>query len=854
MPKVKVVVFWIFSLLALLGGVAAYFELKNSKRPEIDALQALPDSCMIYLSTAELHELENKINQRNLITDQLRLLPEAAELFEALHMTDSLLNHTELVREQLQESRFHVGIYPTSHWLMCFTISELGQEEKVKEELKTLLSADQKENYLHFRCLKQSLYCSLNKGLVRISPSLPLLKLSESNSGRLADSQKFRQFLSTLTENKLLTVYADQTLLSKQKRVPALALNLAIKQGFFSAATEVSPSELRINGFQSADSAEYFSWLLGQKKSRTADVFSHLPASTAWFEAFACHHFTEIAWREGETEKEWWKEVNNKALFNVQKQFYESCSDGLYRFAGQAGHISTAVLLNDSTRMEESLVLMADSTWRKDSLSFYRLSTTTSLQFFSPFVKESAHFATRIGNTVFFSEQLPTLYHIAAELKHGYCLSSNEDLFSYSRQNLPENFHYLLYTSPLQQTTYPAALIRTINTSKAYDNFRHLSYSLTGEKNYFKMRFHLMLQMGDAKQKILWTTKLDTTCSSRPVAFVNHNTNENEVLIQDDANTLYLINAKGQVLWKKALEEKIISAVERVDIYKNEKFQLLFNTRNRLHLVDRNGKDLPNFPVRLPGATAGLSVFDYEGTRDYRVLIPCANKTIYNFTLDGQKLEGFSPVKTNDLVELPVQYVTVGASQYLVAVDRVGTIYTFSRKGLGRIGLKNRVLAGCRNFYTDAGSNTANTQLVYLDDQTGMLHKISFTDVQHLSKLSMETSGANLSFSQIDDNRSVDVLVAAEQQVAAYDFSGTLIFEQNTDAAVTSADYLADESHALLLLFSKEKDRVEARDLLRHTDKKVNATAPALAMDLFKDRHYYLLVPNGKELSCVPLK
>ena len=98
MPKVKVVVFWIFSLLALLGGVAAYFELKNSKRPEIDALQALPDSCMIYLSTAELHELENKINQRNLITDQLRLLPEAAELFEALHMTDSLLNHTELVR------------------------------------------------------------------------------------------------------------------------------------------------------------------------------------------------------------------------------------------------------------------------------------------------------------------------------------------------------------------------------------------------------------------------------------------------------------------------------------------------------------------------------------------------------------------------------------------------------------------------------------------------------------------------------------------------------------------------------------------------------------------------------------
>jgi hypothetical protein len=42
----------------------------------------------------------------------------------------------------------------------------------------------------------------------------------------------------------------------------------------------------------------------------------------------------------------------------------------------------------------------------------------------------------------------------------------------------------------------------------------------------------------------LWTLKLDTTCHKKAEVFLNHITKENELVVQDDGNTIYLINAK----------------------------------------------------------------------------------------------------------------------------------------------------------------------------------------------------------------------------------------------------------------------------------------------------------------------
>ena len=57
--------------------------------------------------------------------------------------------------------------------------------------------------------------------------------------------------------------------------------------------------------------------------------------------------------------------------------------------------------------------------------------------------------------------------------------------------------------------------------------------------------------------------------------------------------------------------------VHQIDLYKNGKLQLLFNTQSKLHLIDRNGNNVEQFPIGLVAkATNGLFVL---GNRQHLV-------------------------------------------------------------------------------------------------------------------------------------------------------------------------------------------------------------------------------------------
>lgn len=82
----------------------------------------------------------------------------------------------------------------------------------------------------------------------------------------------------------------------------------------------------------------------------------------------------------------------------------------------------------------------------------------------------------------------------------------------------------------------------------------------------------------------------------KPVPVTNHVTGEREIFVQDENNDVYLLNDAGRVLWRLALGESINSDVVQVDAFRNGKLQYLFSTPSRLHLVDRNGEYVGNFP------------------------------------------------------------------------------------------------------------------------------------------------------------------------------------------------------------------------------------------------------------------
>ena len=165
-----------------------------------------------------------------------------------------------------------------------------------------------------------------------------------------------------------------------------------------------------------------------------------------------------------------------------------------------------------------------------------------------------------------------------------------------------------------------------------------------------------------------WFLQLDTNVSMHPQFVFNHFTKEKMIVVQNNNNKVFAINSKGEELWNIQLNSKILGDISSIDAYKNSKYQCLFNTENQLYLIDRNGENVDNFPILLPSNTkVGHSLFDYNNTRKYRILIVGDDNNIYNLDKKGKKIKGWKYEKNNKRINKKLQNFRVGNKDYILA-------------------------------------------------------------------------------------------------------------------------------------------------------------------------------------------
>lgn len=186
---------------------------------------------------------------------------------------------------------------------------------------------------------------------------------------------------------------------------------------------------------------------------------------------------------------------------------------------------------------------------------------------------------------------------------------------------------------------------------------------------------------------LLWKTELDTMVAVGPWVMINHDDDSREILVQDAHNNVYLISGAGEVFWDRQLDGPIVGEVHQVDYYKNGKLQYLLATKRSIHLIDRLGRFVENFPLRLPSEiTSGVSVFDYNRNGEFRMFLGCANGNIYGFYKSGKPLPGWSPKRNVGRIEWPIQHFVADTRDYIVATNTEGTTYLFNRQAENRLG------------------------------------------------------------------------------------------------------------------------------------------------------------------------
>lgn len=397
-------------------------------------------------------------------------------------------------------------------------------------------------------------------------------------------------------------------------------------------------------------------------------------------------------------------------------------------------------------------------------------------------------------------------YDDASSFIHSYILQKtleNDEVYRSFAEDVSMKSYLLAYSN----LSYPNSLFTKYLSDKLIDGWKQNVKTFTNVQSFGVQLSEVsdlpylniyLKRYGNFKGRpqTVWESLLDTTLSTKPSFVMNHYTKQNEIFIQDDKNNLYLLNHSGRILWSFQVTEKINSEIFQVDYYKNGKLQILFSTENFIHLIDRNGNYVENYPVRLRAkATAGLALFDYEKNRDYRIFIPCSDKKVYVYTKDANLVSGWEFKGADHIIEQSIQYFRVEGKDFIVFGDKNKT-YILDRKGKDRVIVKTPVAKSKNNFYHLHNTGKVSTSYLLTTTSKSELVKIYFDGNTEITTVSELSPKHYFDYKDINGNGKADFIFLDKNTLKVADKELNDIFEIDFDSEISHRPVYYHFSHA----------------------------------------------------------
>ncbi len=227
------------------------------------------------------------------------------------------------------------------------------------------------------------------------------------------------------------------------------------------------------------------------------------------------------------------------------------------------------------------------------------------------------------------------------------------------------------------------------------DQYPLIALQAVAENNVVQFRFTLQQKNPNQTSNTplnQYNFTLDAALISSPQWLKNHRSKTMDIAVQDANNTLYLFSNTGTLFWKKKLSGKIIGPIKQVDLYKNGRVQMAFRTANRFMILDRNGKTVPPFDIKVSDELPiqPLAVFDYDHSRDYRFLL-ANGKSLSMYNRRGKRVSGFKLNKLQYPLTRPPKHFRLASKDFILMQQSDGNIRIISRTGKDRIRLNEKI-------------------------------------------------------------------------------------------------------------------------------------------------------------------
>ena len=263
----------------------------------------------------------------------------------------------------------------------------------------------------------------------------------------------------------------------------------------------------------------------------------------------------------------------------------------------------------------------------------------------------------------------------------------------------------------------PINLFQLLDSSNESDKFKLFQLknsdkisSINGVISDFKD------DLKNSSDNFKYEIKFKNNITVGPIIVKNHINNKSELIIQDENNILHLINSVGQIEWSKKIEGQVLNEIHQIDSYKNGKLQFLFATKNKLHLVDRKGRDVGKFPLKFnDNITQPISVFDYDNNKNYRVLIT-QNNELFMFDSKGSRVRGFDYIKNEEIINSPKHFRILDKD--LIVFKTRNDLKIINRRGRPRIETKTKFNFSSGNVFQFGNTivtQTSKNEIIEID-------------------------------------------------------------------------------------------------------------------------------------------
>ncbi|MEE4287156.1 MAG: hypothetical protein V2I31_13465, partial [Mariniphaga sp.] len=296
----------------------------------------------------------------------------------------------------------------------------------------------------------------------------------------------------------------------------------------------------------------------------------------------------------------------------------------------------------------------------------------------SPFEFTEARFVTIYENLLVFSNTEQGLQEYLLNMVRGSTLARDNGYKVFRQSRLSRsNIHIFAdvnKTFSLRNEIFAPDILKQIEEKEeSLRRFGMISWQIQRDNNLYlnSLAIELRPEM-DEHAQTTWQSQIGSEIATKPLLVINHNDRSNrEIIFQDVQHNLHLVSGSGSVRWSVPLSGKIMSEIKQVDYYKNGRLQYLFNTIEKLYLIDRNGNNVAHFPVTLKSpATNGVNVFDYDNNRSYRYFVAGEDRKVYAYDNEGKIISGWNFGQTESEVTTPVQHFRIDGKDYIVFKDK----------------------------------------------------------------------------------------------------------------------------------------------------------------------------------------